>query len=310
LEEALAEIIREQQRAEEEEASKAILHRVTRALKEAFLLLPQEDYGWLNVHNRNKTNKPDGAPGPGPGTPGTGEGEGPGDLTPDGRPIDGEDTALAAHLAGDGTGRENQKEFFDFAGPLFSFTVSPASAVAGVGEKRKFRGIARDKSKRLIDSGVRFEWSIVEGAGSLDSADTEYVEFAAPSEPGLTIIEGRAYQGENYKSAQAAVTVTAELIPKKDKETGGLRKGLPGYTYRSAPGELWRSRYDIDKSLIIINNAHPDFIYASRHGITKLRYIARLFAKELVLANFPEARKEELLERMVELTLYVEENLK
>jgi hypothetical protein len=29
-----------------------------------------------------------------------------------------------------------------------------------------------------------------------------------------------------------------------------------------------------------------------------------------VLANFPEATREELLERMVELTLYTEENLK
>jgi len=44
--------------------------------------------------------------------------------------------------------------------------------------------------------------------------------------------------------------------------------------------------------------------------MTKLRYIARLFAKELVLANFPEASREEILERLVELTLYTEENLK
>lgn len=44
--------------------------------------------------------------------------------------------------------------------------------------------------------------------------------------------------------------------------------------------------------------------------MTKVRYIARLFAKELVPANFPEADREELLERRVELTLYTEENLK
>ena len=44
--------------------------------------------------------------------------------------------------------------------------------------------------------------------------------------------------------------------------------------------------------------------------MTKLRYIMRLFAKELVLANFPEADRDELLERMVELTLYTEENLR
>jgi hypothetical protein len=44
--------------------------------------------------------------------------------------------------------------------------------------------------------------------------------------------------------------------------------------------------------------------------MTKIRDITRLFAKELVPDSFPEAAKEELLERMVELMLYAEDNLK
>ncbi|MDQ2916022.1 MAG: hypothetical protein M3R40_02490 [Pseudomonadota bacterium] len=36
----------------------------------------------------------------------------------------------------------------------------------------------------------------------------------------------------------------------------------------------------------------------------KLRYICRLFAKELVLKNFIGIPKEQLLERLLELTLY------
>jgi len=122
-------------------------------------------------------------------------------------------------------------------------------------------------------------------------------------------VELRASQGETLLVANALITVTAELI----KRPGGgsaSRRGLPGYTYRRAPGELWRSIYDAEQSVIIINNAHADFIYASRQAMTKVRYITRLFAKELVLANFPEATKEELLERIVELTLYTEENLR
>jgi hypothetical protein len=35
-----------------------------------------------------------------------------------------------------------------------------------------------------------------------------------------------------------------------------------------------------------------------------------LFAKELVFANFPEASKEEILERMVELLMYTDEGLR
>ncbi len=303
IEEAIAELIREQQKAEEEEASKAILHRVTRALKEAFLLLPQEDYGWLNIQAGRKANI---SGGPVHGA----EEETGGDVSCGMESAGGREPVPAAEITDRDGAEGNQKEFFQYPGPLFSFMISPATAFMGVGEKRRFRGIARDKSRRVLDAGVVFSWSIAEGTGSLNSTDSEFVEFSAPSEPGLTIIEGNVRQGGETRNARAAVTITAELLPQRSRESSGRRKGLPGYTYRSAPGELWRSRYDEENSLIIINNAHPDFIFASRHGMTKLRYIVRLFAKELVIANFPEAGKEELIERMVELTLYAEENLK
>ena len=89
-----------------------------------------------------------------------------------------------------------------------------------------------------------------------------------------------------------------------------LKHGLPGYTFQRAPGELWRSRYDTDQNVIVINNAHRDFVYASRSKSLKLRYIARLFAKEMVCKNFPGQTPGQLLERMIELSLYTEENLK
>ena len=60
---------------------------------------------------------------------------------------------------------------------------------------------------------------------------------------------------------------------------------------------------------IVINNGHRDFVYVSRNRSLKLRYICRLFAKEMVYRNFPGYSPEQLLERMIELSLY-EENLK
>ena len=203
-----------------------------------------------------------------------------------------------------------QKSFFDFPGPLSKLMISPASSVIGIGESKKLKAVARDKSGRTIDSGLDYEWRVLEGGGSLEDIDAAYAEYSAPEEPCVATIELRARQGETVLVANALVTVTAELIRRPAGASGAARRGLPGYTYKKAPGELWRSRYDTENSVIVINNAHADFIYATRQGITKIRYIARLFAKELVLANFPEATKEELLERMVELTLYTEENLK
>ena len=188
--------------------------------------------------------------------------------------------------------------------------ISPASSVIGVGERKKLKAVARDKSGRMIDSGLEYEWRVWEGIGTIEGIDAAYAEYIAPEEPCVATVELRVRQGEALVVANALVTVTAELIHHASGGSGAARRGLPGYTYKKAPGELWRSRYDTENSVIVINNAHADFIYATRQGMTKIRYIARLFAKELVLANFPEITKEELLERMVELTLYTEEYLR
>ena len=61
--------------------------------------------------------------------------------------------------------------------------------------------------------------------------------------------------------------------------------------------------------MIIVNNGHRDFVYASRGKALKLRYLVRLCAKELVLRNFVGLPSDQLLERMVELSLRTEEHL-
>jgi len=86
-------------------------------------------------------------------------------------------------------------------------------------------------------------------------------------------------------------------------------QGLPGYTYERAAGESWRSKFDATRNVIIVNNGHRDFVFASRTKSLKLRYLVRLYAKELVLHNFVGLPREQLLERMVELSLRTEEHL-
>ncbi len=331
--EALSLVIEAQKKAEEEEASKAILHKVTKALKEAFLLLPSEEYYWLQAQVKQTRPGKDGSgaePGSGGGSgnlPGSADGFAPvpGNLdasaapdseTPGGPtvPPNPDDASFGAYIPEEPTGEayneDKQRSFFEYAGALFKVIISPGSSVIGVGESKNLHAIARDKSKRLVDSGVSFAWQVTEGGGALQGGDSEFAEYQASEEPGVALIEVSATQGEQTCSATAYITVTADLIPRGKAGGSGSRHGLPGYTFQRAPGELWRSKYDRDRALIIINKAHADFIYASRHNAAKLKYITKLYTKELVLANFPESTKEELLERMVELLLYTEENLK
>jgi len=110
-------------------------------------------------------------------------------------------------------------------------------------------------------------------------------------------------------TAEALVTITDSLEVAMTPAVVNTR-GLPGYTFERAAGELWRSRFDADRNLIVVNNGHRDFVFATRNRALQLRYLVRLYVKELVLRNFTGVSPEQLLERMIELSLYAEEKLK
>jgi len=286
LEEELTGLIEEQRRAESERASRNLLRALHKAFREALMALPAEEYDWFDVHQN--------AAGGGraaSGTPGL--------------------SVRAAEEGGepDAGDEPRQRAFFEFAGPLHSVRIAPASCVLPVGTSRTFRAVARDRSNRAIDSGVRFRWQLVEGDGALTNDDGEIATFTAAGEPALVRLGLTATQGDTVCEAEALVTVTDSLLPDA-REPSASRQGLPGYTFERAPGKLWRSRYDAEQNVIVVNNGHRDFVYASRSKALKLRYVARLYAKELVLHNFPGETPERLLERLIELSLYTEENLR
>ena len=331
LEPELNNRISEQQRAEEEEASRSMLRRITRALREAFSMLPDEQYAWLASQVRTRSSAR--------GTSGQGHADArsaadastsadaAADVSAD------PDAAGAAHGEGvppqDAAGTlgeaippesdhvaEREPAFFEMPGPLYRVDIRPAKATIGVGAEKTFSAVARDKSRRTIDgTDLDFTWTLLSGDGEL-VPNGEFATYRAPAEPELATIGVHARQDaglagpeERAADAEAAITVTAQLIASRSGERASAR-GLPGYTFSYLPGELWRSRYNEAESLITVNSGHPDFVHASRQQRTKLRYVARLYAKEIVLANFPGDSREELLERLVELTLYMDENLR
>ena len=116
-------------------------------------------------------------------------------------------------------------------------------------------------------------------------------------------------QREIECGAEALVTVTDTLEATLDPPVVNAR-GLPGYTFERAAGALWRLRFDAGLNVIVVNNGHRDFVFATKNRALQLRYLVRLYVKELVLKNCAGASGEQLLERMIELSLYAEEKLK
>jgi Histidine kinase-, DNA gyrase B-, and HSP90-like ATPase len=296
IEDHLENLIQELQKAEEERASKQVLKSIQKAFREALLTLPAEEYDWFDISASSELSK----------------------KKPSGETDDNEAVSLEDETTGSSPVNpesasnrqgEEQKDFFEYAGPLFSVTISPASSVIHVGESRTLRGITRDRRGRTVDHELQFSWQVAEGAAKLENADGEIVTVIAGLEPGLAKIRLTASQHEIRCENEALITITDSLEPVV-QSGNSHQSGLPGYTYLYAAGELWRSRYDEEQNVIVINNGHRDFVYASKTRVLKLRYIARLFAKELVLKNFPGLPSDRLLERMIELSLYTEENLK
>jgi hypothetical protein len=290
LEAELERIIGEQQRAAEEKANESTLKSIQRAFREAMLSLPDEDYDWFDIRK-----------------PGVGRGKKPASSAGVGATAEALES-LDGEAEDDSKDSAKQAEFFEHAGPLHSVRVSPASATMTVGTAKPFRAVARDRSGRSIDSDINYAWHLAEGDGQIENATSEIARFLAPDEPQLARLAVRVKQENVEVEAEALITITTSLLPETSKTD--QQRGLPDYTFEKRPGELWRSRFDVDNNVIVVNNGHRDFVYASRSKAIKLRYICRLYAKELVQHNFPGCNPNQLLERMIELLLYTEENLR
>src|SRR5213078_1370638 len=114
------------------------------------------------------------------------------------------------------------------------------------------------------------------GGGSLAGTVDQEVEYLAPATPGLARLMVSVRQRDVTCTAEALITVTASLEATMSTAIVNAR-GLPGYTFERAAGELWRSRYDAERNLIIVNNGHRDFVFATKNRALQLRYLVRLY---------------------------------
>jgi hypothetical protein len=284
-------LIEEQQRAEEEQASQQSLRAIQKAFHEAMLALPREEYDWFDVQGRGRQEGAAGNAAAGGVPAGTDWQE---DLPGVTEPSPSESP---------------QRQFFDYAGPLFGVVVSPAASTTPLNETRKFRALPRDRSRRRVVEDLTFAWELPDGEGTLQGVSDQEVEYRAPGVPGLARLKVTVAQRDVTITAEALITVTDSLESAIAPAVVNTR-GLPGYTFERAAGELWRCRFDSERNIIVVNSGHRDFVFATRNRALQLRYLVRLYVKELVLKNFAGLPADQLLERMIELSLYAEEKLK
>jgi hypothetical protein len=121
---------------------------------------------------------------------------------------------------------------------------------------------------------------------------------------------GDAAAAEEMQAQEISDRVTVKFIDDDAADGNGPGgRGLPSYRLEPEHGHPWRSRYDGKANDIIINSSHRDFL-ASKSSVGKhRRYIGKLYAKEVVLSNFPHESPAQALERLIEVTLRTEDAL-
>jgi hypothetical protein len=185
-------------------------------------------------------------------------------------------------------------------GPLAEVRIAPRIAVIGPGETRSFLAKAFDPDGALILTGVSFEWSSTAGAALLSlrsEGPAAHVEAKErEGEAGIRVIA--RHQGKEA-FGEAKIVITKSQTQYQFPPPEEVR----------APQESWRSRYRSDTGVIEINSGHRDYERAARDLKGKIRYISKLYAKELVLLNFGGVPPSQLLEHMVEVTSILEPKL-
>jgi hypothetical protein len=186
---------------------------------------------------------------------------------------------------------------------LASVTIVPATARVPVLGQKAFRACACDASGREILDGVEFAWQCAAPVATLAADGKRAVlHVGEPAALGerivLTVL---ATAGAFQATADATVTVVLEI----DEPTA--HSGVPQPEFVNEPAGNWRSRFRDGQWEV--NAGHRDYQIANESTRRKLRYLAALLAKEIILHSFPHPQHAAVLERMVEVLTLTERRL-
>jgi hypothetical protein len=188
-------------------------------------------------------------------------------------------------------------------GPLHAVRITPRHPRRPPGGTARLTARASDAAGVPITAGVSYAWQLVSGEAAL-TADGPTCTVTQ-SEAGVATVTVTAVQGD----ANVTDQVEVRFAEGAGDDDGPSQRGLPSYRLEAEHGQPWRSRYDQRHNEIVINSAHRDFLASRVSPAKHRRYIGKLYAKEVVLSNFPHESPAQALERLVEITLRTEDSL-
>ena len=186
-------------------------------------------------------------------------------------------------------------------GPLATLRLTPAPVRVECSGTRRVRAHALDAAGHAIAEPARFSWSLAGPVGTLEVESPGRAVLHASAVIGRGTIHVLAQSHEHEASAQVGVEIVDEIRPAHGDE------GVPVPEFVNEPGAAWRSR--VVDGVWRVNAAHRDYRTLADRPTLKLRYLAMLFAKEVVLRSSQDPRLEPPLEQLVEVAAFADRNL-
>ncbi len=188
------------------------------------------------------------------------------------------------------------------AGPLQSAQIVPAETKVERLGQRRLRVEAYDASGIRIRRPLRVDWSVWPTLGSFEPEAGSTTIFQAGPDTGAATIAATVRDAERWARTEAKIDIV-EVGPTDETP----HAGIPEAIFIHEPASIWRSR--MREGRWEVNSGHPDFHAASEAPRRKLRYLATLLAKEVVLYSFPSPQLDLALERLVEVMTITERRL-
>jgi hypothetical protein len=187
------------------------------------------------------------------------------------------------------------------AGPLDRVRLTPSPIRVECSGRRGVRAHALDAKGHAIEDPATYEWSVAGNVGTISEESPGHaVLIAAGHEAdGRVAVTVRSRGKEAHTAAD--VMVVDEIRPARSGE------GIPDPDFVNEPGGSWRSRF-VDASWQV-NAGHRDYRAITGRPTLKLRYLAMLFAKEIVLRSSQDPRLDKPLEQLVEVAAYADRNV-
>jgi hypothetical protein len=189
-------------------------------------------------------------------------------------------------------------------GPLAKVFIRPARLRIACGTTRTVRAYATDAADRILEGGVVYEWSVQGSIGVL-LEDQNDVAGRIRLQAAEDECEGGLCVTARCGLAEAVAEAPVEVL--HDVGSARADEGIPKPELVSHAGAPWRSR--MADGQWQVNTAHPEYRAIEERPALKLRYLAMLFAKEVVLRSHQDPRLEEALEQVVEIAAYADRNL-